>query len=290
VQRQVHSTQKPWLAYGALLSLGVGLAYWAYHYYNFQQWQQAVIQATKNLPGIALLESEVVDDQFVLKGLQDPLVASPLSQLPADLQAAYPLQWQAKPYLSMDESLVLQRAQHILKPPATVTLSLNQGVLSMQGQAEQTWLTEAQQRYSGVAGINELDIQALQLIDSEALNLQRLSQAIVNSPYNFALASAEIDSQQANIAQLSKTILALLNAAHKRRQFVQIKLIGNTDLTGSDAFNTSLALQRAQNMRNILVAAGVPAFCMVAYGAGQQGLPSTTIKNERSVSYQVDLY
>ena len=290
VQRQVHSTQKPWLAYGALLSLGVGLAYWAYHYYNFQQWQQAVIQATKNLPGIALLESEVVDDQFVLKGLQDPLVASPLSQLPADLQAAYPLQWQAKPYLSMDESLVLQRAQHILKPPATVTLSLNQGVLSLQGQAEQSWLTEAQQRYSGVTGINALDIQALQLTDSEALNLQRLSQAIVNSPYNFALASAEIDSQQANIAQLSKTILALLNAAHKRRQFVQIKLIGNTDLTGSDAFNTSLALQRAQNMRNILVAAGVPAFCMVAYGAGQQGLPSTTIKNERSVSYQVDLY
>jgi OOP family OmpA-OmpF porin len=290
VQRQTKAAQKPWLAYGALFSLGVGLAYWVYQYYSFQQWQQAVIRATQNLPGIALLEREVVDDQLILKGLQDPLVASPLTQLPADLLAAYPLQWQAKPYLSMDEGLVLQRAQQALNPAATVKLSLKQGVLSLHGQAEQAWLTEVQQRYSAIAGIKALDIQSLQLTDSEALTLQRLSQAIVNSHYNFALASADIDSQQANIAQLSQTILALLKAAHKQGQWVQIKLIGNTDLTGSDAFNTSLALQRAQNMRNILIAAGVPAFCMLAYGAGQQGLPSTTKKNERSVSYQVDIY
>ena len=190
----------------------------------------------------------------------------------------------------MDEGLVLQRAQQVLNPAATVKLSLKQGVLSLHGQAEQAWLTEVQQRYSAIAGIKALDIQSLQLTDSEALILQRLSQAIVNSHYNFALASADIDSQQANIAQLSQTILALLKAAHKQGQWVQIKLIGNTDLTGSDAFNTSLALQRAQNMRNILIAAGVPAFCMLAYGAGQQGLPSTTKKNERSVSYQVDIY
>jgi OOP family OmpA-OmpF porin len=290
VQRQTRTQQKPWLAYGAFISLGLGLAYAGYQHYSFKQWQQAVIQATKDLPGIALLETEVVDDQFVLKGLQDPLVTSPLEQLPANLLAAHAVQWQAKPYLSMDEALVLQRAQHLLKPPQTVKLALKQGVLSLQGQAEQTWLSDAQQRYTDITGINALDTTQLVVNDLAALTIQRLSQAIAKSSYNFALASADIEAQQADIVHLSQTMLALLTAAHKQQKFVQIKLIGNTDLTGSDAFNTSLALQRAQNMRNILVTAGVPAFCMVAYGAGQQGLPSTTKKNERSVTYQVDLY
>ncbi len=290
MQKQTPLQHKPWLAYSVLLVAGLGLAYGAYQHYRFQQWQRAVVESTKALAGIALLDIELVDHQLILKGLQDPLVASPLEQLPAALVAYYPLQWQAKPYLAMDESLVLERAQQILQPPATLTLTVQSGILHLQGQADQTWFNEAQQRYRGIAGIHGWDIQRLSLTDEAAINVQRLSQAIANSRYHFALASADIDSQQADLTHISQTILALVKAAHQRRQFVQIKLIGNTDLTGSDAFNTSLALQRAQNMRNILVAAGVPAFCMVAYGAGQQGLPSTTKKNERSVTYQVDLY
>jgi outer membrane protein OmpA-like peptidoglycan-associated protein len=48
-----------------------------------------------------------------------------------------------------------------------------------------------------------------------------------------------------------------------------IEVIGHTDDVGDDAYNQELSEQRAESVRNYLVAAGVDGSKMVSVGAGE---------------------
>ena len=72
-------------------------------------------------------------------------------------------------------------------------------------------------------------------------------------------------------AQLTADSLALLprivdNAA--KRPAVDVSIIGHTDTVGSDTVNDALALRRAQTVRSLLIARGLPAESIVAIGRG----------------------
>lgn len=56
----------------------------------------------------------------------------------------------------------------------------------------------------------------------------------------------------------SRNDLAAATAAAKGTSNADISVVGHADATGSDAYNSALSLRRAETIRDVLVAAGIP--------------------------------
>jgi outer membrane protein OmpA-like peptidoglycan-associated protein len=65
----------------------------------------------------------------------------------------------------------------------------------------------------------------------------------------------------------------------KRRPLPDIVVIGHTDTVGSLGFNDKLSLQRAERLRDMLVALGIPAERVQAAGRGKRELLVPTDEN-----------
>lgn len=94
---------------------------------------------------------------------------------------------------------------------------------------------------------------------------------------DFAIDSAVLTSaHQAQIDDLAETILRL------RRQYpaATLSVVGHTDATGSEAHNMTLGQQRADAVRDALVAAGVPAEIIFTSSRGEESLRVETQRHE----------
>lgn len=108
--------------------------------------------------------------------------------------------------------------------------------------------------------------------------------------YTFEKAVNTVDPDHPSVKALSQHIRELLQVTQQADQTLQVIIFGNVDNNGSETTNQSLAQQRADNMRTVLINAGIPTFTLVAYGAKQAGIPAAMQKNERSTHYQTRLY
>jgi outer membrane protein OmpA-like peptidoglycan-associated protein len=70
----------------------------------------------------------------------------------------------------------------------------------------------------------------------------------------------------------SKQILADVLSEITNHPVPDIVVIGHTDSVGTDAFNDALALRRAETVRAMLVARGLPSASVVAIGRGKREL------------------
>ncbi len=77
----------------------------------------------------------------------------------------------------------------------------------------------------------------------------------------------------------SKQALASALADIAKHPVPDIVVIGHTDTVGSDAANDALALRRAEAMRAVLIAQGIPAASIVAVGRGKRELLVPTADN-----------
>jgi outer membrane protein OmpA-like peptidoglycan-associated protein len=77
----------------------------------------------------------------------------------------------------------------------------------------------------------------------------------------------------------SRTELAKVMAELKRRPLPDIVVIGHTDTVGGLAYNDKLSLARAERMREMLVAMGIPAGQVLAAGRGKRELLVPTEDN-----------
>lgn len=74
----------------------------------------------------------------------------------------------------------------------------------------------------------------------------------------------------------SKQVIDAIFGEIARRPVPDVQVIGHTDALGSDAVNDRLSRQRAEVVRNGLVARGVPADRVVASGRGKRELAVAT--------------
>jgi outer membrane protein OmpA-like peptidoglycan-associated protein len=70
----------------------------------------------------------------------------------------------------------------------------------------------------------------------------------------------------------SQRTLALMFADVAKRPVRDIVVVGPTDAVGSDGYNDELALKRAQAVRTMLIARGIPGQDIVAIGRGKREL------------------
>jgi len=96
----------------------------------------------------------------------------------------------------------------------------------------------------------------------------RLARRLSISSY-FQTGSAEPDPR-------SRDKLTAAITAAKATANIDISVVGHADATGSDSYNSALSLRRAQSVRNILVAEGVPSDVIeIAYHGANNPLVPT---------------
>ena len=89
-------------------------------------------------------------------------------------------------------------------------------------------------------------------VDSEfAGALAAMPRAPVVYILYFQMGSTELDPR-------SRGDLAAATAKGKSISNIDVSVVGHADATGSDAYNSTLSLRRAQTIRDALVAAGIP--------------------------------
>lgn len=75
-----------------------------------------------------------------------------------------------------------------------------------------------------------------------------------------------------DLTEDSKLILESMFADLAKRAVPDVLVVGHTDAVGSDQYNDALATKRAQAMRAALIARGIPAEDVVAFGRGKREL------------------
>ena len=85
-------------------------------------------------------------------------------------------------------------------------------------------------------------------------------------------AATLFDFDKASLLPAGQEMLTRLAAFLNRNTYTQTVVVGHTDSWGSDAYNDSLSLRRAESVKAFLVGQGVPAGKIVSQGMGERQL------------------
>ncbi len=89
------------------------------------------------------------------------------------------------------------------------------------------------------------------------------------APQNFMVF---FDWDSTKLSDASLNVLEQARDAFKNKQDARITATGNTDTTGTEAYNMALSLRRANAVKDALVKLGVPAAAITTVGVGEKNL------------------
>ena len=130
------------------------------------------VQTLRGEPGIVVTAAVKRRGTYAIAGLRDPLAVDPQVLLkecgfdPTHVVSKW------EPYYALCSSFILTRAKQILRPPETVTLTLQDGVLAARGTASPAWIMTARQQSALLPGITQF--QETQLINTDEQQLEGL--------------------------------------------------------------------------------------------------------------------
>jgi len=235
------------------------VAWLGFGWYQHREWSRFV-ETLRQQPGIAVTSAGKVDGRYQIRGFRDPLSADPrqlLAQAGLSVQKA---DFELAPVYSLYDAIVEKRAEGLLGPPATVALSVKNGILRAAGSADSLWISGFAQKAHWVPGVASVDTAQLKNADQAAL------EGIV---LTFPVGSPDLDpGQDVTLAKAEQDIRSVLNAAFASGGVGSVEIIGHTDDTGVDGTNLTLSNQRAARIENILTRAGIRAAALRARGVG----------------------
>ncbi|HEX5215854.1 MAG TPA: OmpA family protein [Vicinamibacterales bacterium] len=218
-----------------VLSAWTGLAW------RSQARDQRYLDALRAEPGLTVVSSERRGGKLVVTGLRDPLAKDPLAVATAAGIDAAGIDGRWTAYQALEPSLVLARATRILQPPAGVTLSLADGVLSFTGAAPGAWIAEARRTAPLIAGVSAFDplLAMIAIIESPSLLFHKGTPILV-------------PGQDAEVQRLAETLRDFDARAAAAGQRFAIEIVGHTDAEGPDETNLPLSKARADAVRDAI--------------------------------------
>ena len=182
-----------------------------------------------------------------------------------------------------DSTLRIRFTPAITRPPAGVTLEFDEGVLYVEGAAEQDWidsLSELSQQYPEV---DRVDLRALVNLTEAALvrHIAALEKEVVFFDVATAFDFDSIDTPR--ITGLAKDIIA---AANKLSRNVLIVVRGYSDSVGSFEDNVFLSEERADYVAQVLFNAGISPRYVSIRGL-EQAVAAETSEAERRYNRRV---
>jgi OOP family OmpA-OmpF porin len=281
---------RPYFVILVLLLLGV-LAGW--QLWGFLQWRkwQTFADILRQEPGIVVTSLEKHDGAFRIRGLRDPLAIDPraLAKTAGLDPRKAEFQWQG--YYSLDDAMVLRRAQQILRPPETAVLAVDRGTLRVAGESTAEWAAQLRGRAVLIPGVLALDDHNL----NNPNVLLRQKAAIESAIVLFAVGSSDIATdQQQKIAHLQEPLKSLIKSAETSPIELQIDLVGHSDNTGPERIRAPLSEGRARKVAQELIRAGIEAGYLRTRGAAstepvRQEETLSDRQYNRSVTFEVKL-
>jgi OOP family OmpA-OmpF porin len=239
----------------AAVALAIVLGWVGYSSYLLWEWSR-FLKALRQQPGITITSGGKSGRRFYVQGFRDPLAPDPgklLSEAGFDPKR---VDLELLPFYSVDEAIVLKRANELLHPPAGVKLSDKSGQLRAEGAAPPKWIAQFEERAPWIAGVNSIDVS--HLVNLDRLEFNRLKGVLESAILVFPLGRTELEpGQEAALAQHEKNIQSLFIEAEHLGGAVTIEVVGHTDTTGVEAANLPLSRQRADQIFGMLRRAGV---------------------------------
>jgi OOP family OmpA-OmpF porin len=223
-----------------------------------------------------------------VSGLRDPLARDPASLLGAAGFSEKDVAGQWELYQALEPSIVLARARQLLQAPASVTLSVQDGVLTAAGTAPVEWIRESRRLAPLVPGVSRFD--AASLVDGQ---VRRLADELSASSVLFVRGTlaVEADAEGALTAHLYRLRQLAALAELAGGPFV-IEIVGHADGDGSPQTNDSLSVSRASTVRAAIEALWLPNIRTVSRGVGSSqpaslGTTETDKRANRRVTLQL---
>lgn len=122
---------------------------------------RALAERLNTQPGLVIASIESKAGLWVLRGLRDPLAATPDAEIERAGLSDEVLRINWIPFQSLDPSLVERRAALQLRLPPGVRGRLQNGVLVLEGRAALGWIQAAQQTLVLPSGVERIDTGAV---------------------------------------------------------------------------------------------------------------------------------
>ncbi|MEX2282191.1 MAG: OmpA family protein [Gemmatimonadota bacterium] len=274
-----------WIVFGlfaAAILLWIGASYRAN-----ARWGR-YIETLRTQPGLTVVSAEREGGRFVVTGLRDPLAVDPAPLVAAAGLSNDDVLGRWTPYQALDSQIVLARSRDILRPPPSVTLALNDGVLSTTGEAPTAWIAEARKVAPLIAGVRRFD--AGQAVGAE---LRAAIAALEQETLHFVkgaprLAAGQDDAMRRLVANF-RQLGTLAEAAGLR---FRVEIVGHTDEDGLPEANLPLSRSRAEVVRATLAPSSTAALELAVNGVGStqpavQGRSESEKQRNRRVTIRV---
>lgn len=161
-----------------LIAIGVvGLLGW-FGYQEYQQHQRFNVLKEKlsAIPGVAVMSASIKDNEFHFTGLRDPLSDDPAKVLTDDSEPEETVHMHWRPYLALEEPLIIKRVHNALQPPESVQLDVKAGVIHASGVASSEWQEKCRDLGPALPGIRNCITEQVKELDAVLLN--RVSAAL----------------------------------------------------------------------------------------------------------------
>jgi outer membrane protein OmpA-like peptidoglycan-associated protein len=245
-------------------------------------------------PGIVVTEAGQRDGKFQIAGLRDPLAADPQTMLSAaGINSAQVIAHWA-PYQGFDPQILLKRLQTSLKPPSTVSFTVDGDRIVAQGSAPSLWLDRAHAVSRMLPpGAPTFDLSTVKNDGDGALG--RLREAIQSRTVRFDNNEPlPAPGQDAIVNELADELKDLAFLSSNSRVSTRVVVTGHADSLGKGTANLSLSLARAEAVRAILKKHGVNPDLLAVRGAGalepvETGASESALSANRRVSFTVGI-
>jgi OOP family OmpA-OmpF porin len=284
----------PWLAI-ILLSLLVllPLGWWLNNKLEENKWNKFVEQLQSE-SGIVVLNHHKHNGGYVVNGLKDPLAKDPNEIIAAyDKGFKKPISWNMQPYYSNNNAIVKRRLLSVLNPPEGVLVDFQDGLLTIKGEAQASWIAELSNKLPFIWGVSQMDITQLREREDLQQKIQQLVGSIEGVVIEFAPNSSELSSNDLEfINELQKPIYELQDYAKRAGRTVKLGILGFADASGTSTKNIFISDKRARKVQSALTGNGISEDILLAKGLGnftQQPKFAKTLKctTQRCVMFEV---
>ena len=237
--------------------------------------------------GIVVTSVEKRGGKYHVSGLRDPLAADPHEMLRNAGLNTERLIGKWEPYQAMYPEFILERTRMATRPPETVTLAIDNGVLSISGSASHRWIADARKVVRAIPGIYGLDDD--DLVDTDVVKVEASKKEIEGLMPRFIYNTRILVKGQEEILQaLVKEIQELRRLSEVIGTDFHIRIVGHTDSSGGERANLRLSEHRAEKVASILVSNGLDDGFFSTVGVGRtQPLREEITEQDRAVNRRV---
>lgn len=286
-QTQQRTKRKPWPAIILLVLVALAtITYSLFEYLEYKDWKTAVTRLN-NEPGIVVIDAGKSEGDYFVRGLRDVYAEQPGEVIGQEFTDKYPVNMLFTPYISVEDTMVLQRVRQQLSVPESVEMKLIDGVLTLSGNASDAWISKVTTQFHNLPGVNLIVTDGLLDLNRYQRMFDTISAGIERFAVFYRAGASELTRVQiSDIDTLAAKIKQMDAASRVIKHNYRIRILGHSDSSGTEELNMVVSKARAQGMLQMLVDRGVRPDILIAEGVSDRFPVSRTVGN--TGAYQSD--